>query len=421
MNRNWSSVYERLREYIDNLTIIDTHEHLPPFEVGEKRDVLSAYLTHYLSSDLISAGLSRKDYGEIVCNENVPLTDKWRAIEPFWRYARHTGYGRAIALTAEGLYGIEVLNADSIEELNKRFLDSHQKGNHYRHVLKEKCKIETSILDGWCDNADKEFFRIATQVHGLVYGPNGDLWNSIQNLIPCQLTTFDDLLAAVESYVEGHLQNIAVCLKCSLAYERSLHFPQTGYSEALEELGYMRASKEPEVWKNCSKLQNYMLHHVLKTVNRTGGVVQFHTGLQEGNGNFLEWTNPAHLTNLFLAYPNVKFDLFHMGYPFQNITAALAKNFPNVYIDMCWAHIISPADSILALEAFLDTVPFNKISAFGGDYCFVDGVYGHLTIARDNIAKALAKKVCAKQFDLQEACFIAERMLYSNPKEIFGL
>jgi hypothetical protein len=56
------------------------------------------------------------------------------------------------------------------------------------------------------------------------------------------------------------------------------------------------------------------------------------------------------------------------------VVGALAKNFPNVLIDMCWAHIVSPRASIDALAAWLETVLVNKINGFGGDYLFVDGV-----------------------------------------------
>ena len=48
---------------------------------------------------------------------------------------------------------------------------------------------------------------------------------------------------------------------------------------------------------------------------------------------------------------------------------------------MCWAHMISPTASINALIEYLDSVPTNKNSAFGGDYRFVDGVYGHQYLA----------------------------------------
>jgi hypothetical protein len=74
-----------------------------------------------------------------------------------------------------------------------------------------------------------------------------------------------------------------------------------------------------------------------------------------------------------------------------------------------------------ALDDFLDAVPYNKISAFGGDFCLADGVYGHLLIARENVAKVLAKKVCDGVFDIAEAKHIASRLFYDNPKALFRL
>lgn len=41
-----------------------------------------------------------------------------------------------------------------------------------------------------------------------------------------------------------------------------------------------------------------------------------------------------------------------------------------------------------ALLEWFDTVPLNKISAFGGDYLSVDGVYGHLPKLFDLTAAA---------------------------------
>jgi predicted TIM-barrel fold metal-dependent hydrolase len=114
--------------------------------------------------------------------------------------------------------------------------------------------------------------------------------------------------------------------------------------------------------------------------------VQFHTGIQKGNGNILSNSDPLLLSNLFLEYPNVKFDIFHIGNPFEHGLSALAKNFQKVYVDMCWTHIISPTASINALDEYIDAVPLNKISAFGGDYCFIDPVYGHQYMARKNVS-----------------------------------
>ena len=83
--------------------------------------------------------------------------------------------------------------------------------------------------------------------------------------------------------------------------------------------------------------------------------------------------------------------------------------------------IISPEAARRALVEWLDAVPANKISAFGGDYCFVDGVYGHQFLARQNVAAALAQKVADGTFSLSRAKEVAGWLLVENPKRLFGL
>ncbi|NQU10969.1 amidohydrolase family protein [bacterium] len=160
---------------------------------------------------------------------------------------------------------------------------------------------------------------------------------------------------------------------------------------------------------------------ICRIADAHGLTYQIHTGILEGIGNVLYHANPALLTNLFLEYENVKFDLFHMGYPYVMELGTLAKNFRNVFIDMCWGHIISPEAARRALVEWLDAVPANKISAFGGDYAFVEGVYGHQYLARGNVAAALAQKVADGSFDLDRAREIARWVFVDNPRRIFGL
>ena len=88
---------------------------------------------------------------------------------------------------------------------------------------------------------------------------------------------------------------------------------------------------------------------------------------------------------------------------------------------MCWAHIISPSASVAALSDFLDAVPYNKISAFGGDYIFADGIYGHLELSFQNVSEALAGKVERGVFTEEKAIDIAKALYYYNPKRIFKL
>jgi predicted TIM-barrel fold metal-dependent hydrolase len=168
-------------------------------------------------------------------------------------------------------------------------------------------------------------------------------------------------------------------------------------------------------------MQDFTMHWLLAEANRRGWVWQVHTGILEGTGNQLPNSDPLRLSSLFLEYPDVRFDLFHIGYPWQQQVSALAKMFPNVFIDMCWAHIISPTASINALCEWVDSVPLNKISAFGGDYCFVDGVYGHQLMARHNVSVSLARKVDEGVMDVDEAKEAARMLFVDNPRNLFGL
>jgi len=66
-------------------------------------------------------------------------------------------------------------------------------------------------------------------------------------------------------------------------------------------------------------------------------------------------------------------------------------------------------------------VPANKISAFGGYYLFVDGVFGHSLMAYRNVSRALSIKVEDGTFDIDTAKETAEMLFIKNPERIFKL
>jgi predicted TIM-barrel fold metal-dependent hydrolase len=110
----------------------------------------------------------------------------------------------------------------------------------------------------------------------------------------------------------------------------------------------------------------------------------------------------------------VRFCLYHGGYPYGGELSALAKNFRNVYIDMCWMYIISPSYSKRYLHEWLETVPANKIMAFGGDYHNVENIYGHAVMARQVISHVLIEKVRSGYLTEEEAKSIARMVMRDN-------
>lgn len=416
-------LYEQLYEFISGLTIVDTHEHLPGREEDRptETDVLGEYLTHYFSCDLISAGLSKIDL-ERCRDASLPLAGRWRLVEPYWNAARHTGYGRSLDIAARELYGIEGISAATIEELNGRFVAARKPG-HYQKALKEKARIRTSLLDGFQPDkpCDRRYFTPVFRLdlyRGMFANGIASAYEKLNGVSP---SGFDDWLEATEKTIDAALAAGCAALKIGDAYNRPLYYADTPRADAEAEYRRFRSGGKPDAFAFSENFQNFMTRFVLRLADERGMVVQIHTGLQEGNGNLLRNADPLLLNNLFLAYPNVVFDIFHMGYPFEHTLSALAKNFANVHIDMCWAHIISPSASVSALYEWLDSVPANKISAFGGDYCFVDGVVGHSIIARQNVSRALAMKVRDGAFDIEQAKDIAQMLLIRNPERIFKL
>jgi predicted TIM-barrel fold metal-dependent hydrolase len=164
-----------------------------------------------------------------------------------------------------------------------------------------------------------------------------------------------------------------------------------------------------------------MFHEIVRAGTETHVPIQIHTGLQEGNENLLANANPLLLASLFLEYRQAKFDLFHGGYPFMGEAIALAKNFSNVFLDLCWLHIISPSASARMLHEAIETVPSNKIFAFGGDFIIPEGAYGHSVMARQVVARVLAQKVEEGYLDEEEAMRLAHMILRENPAELYQL
>lgn len=417
-------VYEQLREYVFGLDIIDTHEHLPAREEwrNQERDVLGEYLCHYMNCDLVSAGLRREQLAEVT-DPARPLMQRWRLIEPYWQAARNTGYARALDITVRDLYGIERIDGSTIEAVNAAFCAARKAGGTYENVLKRKSRIRLSILDAIAGKGlecDRRYFAPAVRLDAFVMLQNVDNLAALAKWarMPA-IHTLADLEEACERVLDDAIARGMLCLKTGIAYSRPLRFEKVPRCDAEREFSALCAgSNSPG---GMRLVQDHMMHHVLRLADRRGLVLQVHTGLQEGNGNYIQHSDPSLLTNLFMEYPNVRFDCFHIGYPYQQVLSALAKNFRNVFIDFAWAHIISPAASIAALVEYLDSVPANKISGFGGDYILVDGVYGHQYMARENIARALAIKVQQGAFCMDDAQRIAKMVLHDNPVAIFGL
>jgi predicted TIM-barrel fold metal-dependent hydrolase len=213
-----------------------------------------------------------------------------------------------------------------------------------------------------------------------------------------------------------------VGVKIGLAYSRTLRFDNIPKSRAEELFSRIRDDLGHGLsWREARPLQDYMVHQLIGLAIRNDIPMQIHTGIQEGNGNIINNSDPTHLINLVLEYRDAKFDIFHGSYPYCSELAVLAKNFQNVYVDMCWLHVISPTVSKRMLHEWIETVPSNKIMAFGGDYVIVEGAYAHSRMARRIVAEVLSEKTEEGYFSKEDAQDVAVKILSENAWDLFKL
>ena len=111
----------------------------------------------------------------------------------------------------------------------------------------------------------------------------------------------------------------------------------------------------------------------------------------------------------------------HICYPYYEEMISIAKQYPNAYMDMCWAWIINPVASRDFLKKYLVTAPANKILTFGGDYVPVEPVLGHAVIARRGIALALSELAEEGWLSLDNALEMIEPIMHGNARSIFNL
>ena len=412
---------KRIRSAVDSIWIIDTHEHLMTEEsrLNLAEDIDFSYLfTHYAKEDLISAS-NQKGLIDAIYQKKFSEEDRWQILSVYYESMRSTGYGRVPLIAARGLFSISEIDDDTWSILSEKLKESNKPG-WYKYVLKDRARIELSIQDMGHNKFDTGFYRHVERFDNFIQISSLseiEVLGKQQNIVVNSLT---DYLAAMRKAFEAGVEYGMVGVKSALAYKRILYYENVTEEKATAIFSAIM-DQSPVSSEDVKSLQDYFMHRVLDLADEFDLPVQIHTGLQAGNGNTITNSKPTHLHNLFMEYPDVDFILFHGGYPYGGELATLAKNFPNVYIDMCWTYVISPSYSERYLHEWIETVPVNKIMAFGGDYSLVEAVYAHSVMARQTVSKVLIEKVRTGYLSESEAIHIANLILRENALQMFHI
>jgi hypothetical protein len=122
-----------------------------------------------------------------------------------------------------------------------------------------------------------------------------------------------------------------------------------------------------------------------------------------------------------MEYPNARFVLMHIAYPYSDELIALAKHFGNVSVDLCWAWALNPFATKDFVRHFLHTVPLNKLFAFGDDATTPSMAYAYAVQMRRWLTRAFEEEVADDFMTTQQAIDAATRLLRGNQLAYFDI
>ncbi len=438
-----------IRDYVFNTPLFDDHEHLLSLpELAADANTYRSF-AGYASSDL-SVSLGPVKPGETAFPSDFgPEYD--RIFFSAWGKSRNTGYCRAVERACSDILGLEY-TLKNAEEIGNKLADLKKEGSRpfMERLLQERANIYRVINDSvnMPSQTGEALFPSLVQTNyrddHLLVALNRDTIMEREMRWKRSIVTLDDLIS-------GFMQSITDCLatekitsfKIGLAYNRDLDFGYPSKSEAEQVFNRMmyldRGEKVLRWYERLDKkhgediaisvlsgtelrpLHDYLVHVYIQRASDEDIPVQIHTGYLAGIQRDLRNINPMQLVPLLLRYRNTRFDLFHAGWPYTEELGTIGKNFPNVWISLCWAWAMNPISVERALESWLDCVPYNKIIGFGGDTKHPLEVYEYAMQAREGLARVFEKRIERGDMDEALAKEAARAILLTNGCELHGV
>ena len=431
-----------IREFVMAQPLFDTHEHLMPLPEFAALQWDLTTMAGYANADLVTARGPRLPGDAPDPEPAAPeFPEHFFAV---WDRSRNTGYCRAVERACADLFGVafRVENVDAIhEQIAKEISPDPEKW--YCKTLQEKAGIQWVIHDSIntpeqvAPGKYPEFVRVNYRNTALLRA-----LRSREDVAQLEVG-WRQPVHSLNDLVKGFMGSISECLatgkvtciKIGVAYARNLKFANPTHHEAERAFNKLMGSRHGETQddgtltakhtrlsaRQLRPLQDYLIHRFIRRATDEDVPVQIHTGYLAGNWGELDNINPMQLTTLLRQYKSTRFDLFHSGWPYHDVMAALGKHYPNAWVNMCWSWALNPATMEHALDSFLDAIPHNKIFAFGGDTVTPFTAYAYAMQAREGISRVLERRIARGDMSLDFAKQVARRIMLENGVEFHGL
>jgi hypothetical protein len=413
-----------LAEHIQSLRMIDTHEHLNKEHDFTQHgpDILQDLFDNYVAADLVVAGAPQAAVERLLDVSDPDLRERFTGVRAAWERCRYTGYGEAVRLIARRAYGMEEITIEAIEAAAPRAIALRQPGNRL-HILRDEANLDHVQIDDFSwqclpDHSGLDFFLYDLSWVGFCRG-NVDA-PGIYEEVGTEIHDLASLRVGTAAIFAKHGPR-AIAVKSQHAYQRTLLWRERADADAAHVLDKQLAGHElAEDERLC--LGDWCTARGVELAIEYDLPFKIHTGYYAGHSHMpIERIRPGQLSALLERYPQARFVLMHIAYPYNDELIALVKHYPNVYVDMCWAWSITPLVARDFVRRMIHAVPCNKLFAFGGDTFWPNAAVAYATQARQWLTRALQAEVDEGLLRAPEAIALATRLMRTNQEECFDI
>ena len=414
-----------LAQHIQQLKVMDTHEHMvkEPDWAGQRLDVLPLLFGNYHQADLVSAGASNEAVARAMDFNDPDVEARWAGIEKAWQASRFTGYGEAVRLIGEKVFAIHEITADTLRMAESK-VDALQQPGQRLHILRDLAGLDHIQTDDFCrpclpDESGPDFF-----LYDITWANfcNGD--PQVSELAQETGITVRDL-ASLRQAMAGIFDKYgpcAVAVKSQHAYSRTLRWIERSDSDAERALQAILTDSENADEQARLCLGDWAWARGAELAGEHNLPFKLHTGYYAGNNYMItDRIRCGNLCPLLIRYPNTRFVLMHISYPYDEELVAMAKHFTNVWADLCWAWSINPLASARFVRSFIHGAPINKLFVFGGDTGAPTSAYAYAIQMRRYLTDALAAEIDDGYLSEPDAMEIATRISRDNRIDCFDL
>lgn len=440
--------------------VCDVHEHLLGRAQRQTRDpdLVSWLGSSYLWADLIAAGMDPAPISDSTLDHKRRLV----ALMDTLSLVKHTGYMEACLHAWRDLCGLEGthLDVENLLRVDAAIREHNRDPSFSEAVLVDRCNMKHVFVDyqvggtavhffgqrevfDWYDYLrnvrptksdefiaehtvvrmlDLECLHPVLKIDSLFYGWLPETAHENLQLLGIDVgarRTLDAYGALIDEAIRRAADQGAVGLKNAHNCCRS---PVLGRVDSSCAEAALRTPPRKLTRENIIAFENFVFREVVAGAARYGLPLQIHTGTTYGSGGLSSaMAGGAHLlADMIQQHPDTTFLLMHGNWPHWGELEQMAKRYPNLFVDLAWSIMLSPAEAGRMLQSMFTTVPSNKL-LWGGDCYYVEESYGALVQAKRVVTAALASLIDDSRLGKDDAIGLAVQLFCANGPNVYRL